>query len=235
LRQVAHVGAVLVHDGKPLAAVLLGAGFVHEHDARVEEAAEARDLRIDRIGDDVADAAPEIAVGHVLLAGDLLARIDVPQAELRLEASGRIAGDAPRDERLGAGLAPGVEARRRVEGGPLGEAAAVEGREIARALQVVGHDAGDALAEVALAGEIRDRDGHRLELAARSHAKGELRQRRGGREREGRDGKAGRHEDACGEANGHGQIHETCHERAERRSGQVEPSSNSTFQSFQAS
>jgi hypothetical protein len=49
-----------------------------EHHARVEEAAEARHLGIDRIGNDVADAAPEIGIRHVLLTGELLARLDVP-------------------------------------------------------------------------------------------------------------------------------------------------------------
>ena len=41
-RQDAHVGAVLVHDGEPLDALLLRPGFVDEHDAAVEIALSRR-------------------------------------------------------------------------------------------------------------------------------------------------------------------------------------------------
>ena len=179
LRQVAHIGAVLIHDREPLAAVLLRSRFIDEHHARVEEAAEARHLGIDRIGNDVADAAPEIGIRHVLLAGELLARLDVPQAELGAKPARRIARDAARHERLCAGHLPGIEARRRVEGRTLGKARLVERREIARALQIVRDDAGHTLPEIALAGEVGNGDGHRLELSARPDAERELRLRCG--------------------------------------------------------
>ena len=101
LRQEAHVGAVLVHDREALAAVLLRPGFVDEDDARVEEAADAGDLGVDRVRDDVADPAPEVRIGEVLLPGDLLAGIDVPEPELGLEPARGVAGDAARSRAPG--------------------------------------------------------------------------------------------------------------------------------------
>ena len=47
--------------------------------------------------------------------------IDVPEPELGLEPARGVAGDAPRHERLRAGGAPRLEARRRVEGRALGK------------------------------------------------------------------------------------------------------------------
>ena len=44
-RQIADIGAVLIHHGEALAALLLGAGLVDEDDARVEESLLAGDAR----------------------------------------------------------------------------------------------------------------------------------------------------------------------------------------------
>ena len=166
LRQEPHIGAVLVHDGEPLAPVLLRTGLVDEHHAGVEETAEAGDLGVDGIGNDMADAAPEIRVREVLLPDALLARGDVPQPEFRLQPPGSVTGDAACDKSLGPSGAPRLKARSRVEGRPLGKARLVESREIAGALQVVGDYSRDPLPEIALAGKIGNRDRHRLELSA---------------------------------------------------------------------
>ncbi|MDF2813752.1 MAG: hypothetical protein K0S56_4783 [Microvirga sp.] len=201
MRQEPHIGAVLVHDGEPLAAIFLGAGFIHEHHPRVEEAAEPSDLGIDRVRNDVADAAPEIRIGRVLLTGQLLARLHVPQAEFCLEPTGRITRDAPGDEGLCARKLPRLETRRGIEGGPFRKPRFVERREIARALQVLGDDARYLLPEIALAGEIRDGDGHGLELAAGADAELELRLRRNRRDNKREEEAERREDDAIDRAN----------------------------------
>ena len=67
---------------EPLDAALLRAGLVDEDDAGVEIALLAGQPLVDRIGDDVRDAAPVVRRGEVLLAGELLAGEHVPQPEL---------------------------------------------------------------------------------------------------------------------------------------------------------
>ena len=79
--QVAQVGAVLVHDRQPLDAVVLRAALGDEDDAGVEIALLAGQPLVDRVGDDVGDAAPVLAVGEELLADQLLAGERVPQPE----------------------------------------------------------------------------------------------------------------------------------------------------------
>ena len=58
LAQRAHVGAVLVHDGEPLGALVLRAGLVDEHDLGVEIALLERQLLVDLVGGDVGEAPP---------------------------------------------------------------------------------------------------------------------------------------------------------------------------------
>ena len=72
-RDVAHAGAVLIHDGEPLAAVLGGAGFVDEDDASVEKALFAGHAGEDRIGYDMGDTAQIIGVRRILLSRHLRA------------------------------------------------------------------------------------------------------------------------------------------------------------------
>ena len=59
-RQIAHIGAVLVHQRQPLDAAFLGAGLVDEHDAAVEIALLAGEALVDLVGDDVARCAARI-------------------------------------------------------------------------------------------------------------------------------------------------------------------------------
>ena len=58
LAQQPHVGAVLVHHGEPLAALVLGAGLVDEDDLGVEVALLAGQALIDLVGDEMAEPAP---------------------------------------------------------------------------------------------------------------------------------------------------------------------------------
>jgi hypothetical protein len=76
--EIAHAGAVLVHDGEPLHPPILRAGLVDEHDAAVEIALLAGERLVDRVGDDVRDAPPVVGRGEILLAVELLAREHVP-------------------------------------------------------------------------------------------------------------------------------------------------------------
>ena len=71
------VGAVLVHDRQPLDAVFLRAGLVDIDDTGVEIAFFARQALVDRVGDDVGDAAPVGLVGEELLADELPAALRV--------------------------------------------------------------------------------------------------------------------------------------------------------------
>jgi hypothetical protein len=116
-----------------------------------------------------------------------------------------ITRDAARHERLRARHLPRVETRRGVERRALRETRLVERREIARPLQVVGDDAGHALTEIALAGEIGNGDGHGLELAARSNAERELRLGGGSQRHYGHDN-GQRDEKTGNEASDHGMM-----------------------------
>ena len=95
-------------------------------------------------------------VGDVLLAGDLLAGGHVPQPELDLQPAA-VAATRPVTRPWTPWRATSRNsARRRIR--LLREARVIEGGEIARAAQVVGHDPGDEAAEARVAAEIRDGD-----------------------------------------------------------------------------
>ena len=111
-RQIADVGAVLVHDREPLDAALLGAGLVDEHHAGVEIALLAGQALVDLVGDDVRDAPPVFRRGEILLAGELLAGEDVPQPEFGLQPPVALPRHAAGHQRL------------RVDGLPVLESAA---------------------------------------------------------------------------------------------------------------
>mmetsp|Transcript_28668 Transcript_28668/g.54116 ORF Transcript_28668/g.54116 Transcript_28668/m.54116 type:complete len:284 (-) Transcript_28668:314-1165(-) len=64
--QILHVGPVIVHDGKTLAPLGLGAGFRHKHHTAVKIATLAGDPAINRIGHLVCDAPPAISGANKL-------------------------------------------------------------------------------------------------------------------------------------------------------------------------
>ena len=72
------VGAVLIHDGETLEAVVLGPSLVDEYDTRVEVALLQRQLLVDLVGDDVPDPAPIGSDRGELLACQWLTEHDVP-------------------------------------------------------------------------------------------------------------------------------------------------------------
>ena len=100
--QLAHVGAVLVHDGEALDALVLRPGLVDEDDAGVEIALLAGEPLIDRVGDDVARrAANSPASVKNCSPVELLAGEHVPQPELAPGAVRPAASIAADDQRLG--------------------------------------------------------------------------------------------------------------------------------------
>ena len=141
VREIAHAGAVLVHDGEPLLALVLRPGLVDEDDARVEIALLAGQPLIDGVGDDVGDAARIGLVGEELLADQLLAGERVPQPELGAQPPVGLLGDAAGDQRLRVDDLPVLEARRGIGVADLlDEGALVDRREQAGALEVGGDD-----------------------------------------------------------------------------------------------
>ncbi len=168
-REVAHVGAVLVHEREALDAPLTGPGFVDEYDAAVEVAFLAGQPFIDRIRNDMRDAPPVVGGGVVLLAVQLLAGEHVPQPELGLEPTLAL-GDAAGDERLRVDLPPVRKARQVIDGVDLLDVSGgIDGREEARALQIRRDDAADVAPQGRIPGrdpdEFRDRDRDRLHVA----------------------------------------------------------------------
>ena len=143
-REIAHAGAVLIHDGQPLDAPVLRPGLVDEHDAAVEIAFLAGEPLVDRVGDDVRDAPPVVGRREVLLAVELLAGEHVPQPELGLQPPVALARDAAGDQRLRVDGAPVGKARHGVDVGDLfDEGRRIDRREQAAALQIVGDDLRD--------------------------------------------------------------------------------------------
>ena len=91
--------------------------------------------------------------GEILLAGELLAGDDVPQAELGLEPSVALPRHAAGDQRLRVDRLPVLEVRRHVEVGDLlDEGGRVDRREQAGRAQIVGDDLVDAGADSPSAG-----------------------------------------------------------------------------------
>ena len=160
-----------------------GAGLVDEHHAAVEIALLAGQPLIDLVGDDVGDAAPVFRRGEILLAGELLAGDDVPQAEFRLEPPVALPRHAAGHQRLRVDGLPVLELRRDVDvGDALDIGGLVDRREQSAALQIVGDDLGDADADFAVGRrarhEIRDRDRQRRERRLRSIVHARLRRAR---------------------------------------------------------
>ena len=105
-REVAHIGAVLIHDREPLGALIARAGLVDEDDAGVEVAHLAGEPLIDLVGDDVREAAIVVRAGRGLLGVQVPARVDVPQPELRRDIAVALALQAAGHQRVGADLLP---------------------------------------------------------------------------------------------------------------------------------
>ncbi len=149
----------------------LGPELVDEHDARVEIAFLAGDALIDRVGDDMADAPRVLGLAEELLAGELLAGIDVPQPELGLEPAVR-AADAPDDKGLGIQHPPIVEGGNAVESDPfLDEGRLVDRGEQPRGPEIARHHVRDLArgrgVDRSVADEVGNGDGKRLDLALR--------------------------------------------------------------------
>src|SRR5690606_37453151 len=84
------IGAILVHDSQTLHALICGAGFVNVDDARIEVAAFTGELLIDRVRDNMRDAAPVLVIGKELLTDELLASKGVPETKFCAQASVRL-------------------------------------------------------------------------------------------------------------------------------------------------
>ena len=149
-----------------------GAGLVDEHDVAVEIALLAGDALVDRVGNDVREAAPIFGRRYILLPGSKrLAAENIPEAELRLVTPVGLTRKAPDDQRLGIDGAPALEVRLRIEGGDLfDEGGGIDRNEQSAALQVRGDDLRDAVRRIGIArgdrDEFRDSDRHRLKIAA---------------------------------------------------------------------
>ena len=169
-RQIAHVGAVLIHDGEPLDAPLARTGLVDEDDTAVEVAAVAGEPLVDRIRNDVGDAAPIVRRGEILLAGELLAGEHVPEPEFGFQSAVVLPRNGPGDERLRVDAAPIGKPRHGVDAGDrFDKRGRIDRGEQAAALQVGGDDLGDAgcgvVVALAAADEFGDGDRQRLKIA----------------------------------------------------------------------
>ena len=138
-------------------------------DAGVEIAVLAGDALVDRIGDDVGDAAPVLLRRGVAQAGELLLGENVPQPELDREAAVGLRRDVAGDQRLRVQDAPiGVVRRRARRRVLIDEGALIERLEQARAFEIRRQHLRDVMAHLRAlvrAGEIRNRDRHGLHLA----------------------------------------------------------------------
>ena len=170
--EIAHVGAVLIHDGEPLDAPLLRAGLVHEHDAAVEIAFLAGQPFVNGIRNDVRDAAPIVRRGEILLAGELLSGQHVPKTEFGLQPPVGLAGDAPGRQRLRVDGAPVGKPRHGVDVDDLFQKSGrIDRRKQAAALEVAGDDLGNADARFRCRSE-RRRENRRSQSASAGRCPG---------------------------------------------------------------
>ena len=114
------------------------------------------------------DAPPIARIGEILLPGELLAGHHVPKPELCLDPSVRLLGHPAGDERLRVDDPPVGKTGRRVGiRDLLDEGLAIDRLKQAGPAKVVGDDAGDIGAALAVRDEIGDRDRDRLDVALR--------------------------------------------------------------------
>ena len=148
------------------------AALVDEHHAAVEITLLASETFIDLVGNDVGDAPPVFRRGEVLLASQLLARGDIPQPELGLEATVTLPRHATGDQRLRVDALPVRKLRRRIDvGNLLDESCLIDRRKQAAALEVIGDDLRHAVADLAVRWrawhEIRNRNRKRRDVTLR--------------------------------------------------------------------
>src|SRR4029077_10301885 len=92
--EIAHIGAILIHDRKPLHPPFRRTGLVDKYHAAVEIAAFAGEPFVNSVGDDMSDAPPIVGRGEILLTVELLSAEHVPQPEFRLQAPVSLPPDA---------------------------------------------------------------------------------------------------------------------------------------------
>ena len=170
-REIAHVGAVLIHECEPLDAAVLRPGLVDEHHAAVEIALLAGEPLVDRVRDDVSDAAPVVRRGVVLLAVAAAGRRTRPRAETAAFSRPSVWVRRPVTSACALICAPVGKARDGVDGGdPLQVGGLIDRREQSGTLQVRRDDLrhvarGGRDRAVATPTKVRQRDRHRLHVA----------------------------------------------------------------------
>src|SRR5258708_22822528 len=83
-RQIANIGAVLIHQRQPLDAAFLGPAFIDEHHAAVEIAFFSGQALVDLVVNDVPDLTPRFMRGDIFLVVDVLTDRAFPESRLRL-------------------------------------------------------------------------------------------------------------------------------------------------------
>ena len=87
------------------------------------------------------DPPPVFRRGEILLAGELLGGVDVPEAEFGLQTAVALPRHAPGHQCLRVDLLPALELRRVVDiGDALDEGGRIDRREQPAALEIVGDD-----------------------------------------------------------------------------------------------
>ncbi|OIQ72070.1 hypothetical protein GALL_463070 [mine drainage metagenome] len=161
-RQIADVSAVLIHQRQPLDTPLLRAGFVDEHDTAIEISLFPGQTLIDLVGNDMRDPSPVFRRGEILLAGQLLAGGDVPEAEFGFQAPVRLAGHAAGHQRLRANGLPARKLRGSVDVDDfLDIGGLIDRREQSTALEIVSDDLGHANGDFSVRWRAGDEIGNR--------------------------------------------------------------------------
>ncbi len=174
LGQVTHIEAILIHQRQALDAPLLGSGLIDEHHAAVEIALLAGQALVDLVGNDVCNPPRVFRRREVLLAGELLARVHIPETEFRLQTSIGLEGHPAGHQGLRVDGLPVLELRRLVDVVDLfDEGRRIDRREQSAALEVVGNDLGHADADLAVPRrsrhKIRNRDRKRCKVTLRDN------------------------------------------------------------------
>src|SRR5262249_32478925 len=147
-REIAHIGAILIHHRQTLNAALSRAALIDEYHAAIEVTFFTGQTLIDLVGNDVRHATPGFRRGEILLAGELLRGRDVPQPKLCLEAAVALSRRAAGDQRLRIDLAPARKLRRHIDiADALDISRLIDRGEQTAALEIVGDHLRDAGAD----------------------------------------------------------------------------------------